>query len=345
MSIKKLGPNEWLIRISVRVAGRDQPAKKQERFTGNKIAAEQRSAEIVKSLLTTGGKSSLKMNVNTFADALHLFVEKMVQCSTSHKSMIDRMSADLGHLSLDEFSDYFETYLRAYRRTLVHGMVRSNCSGNRKVAIARAVFTLLVDLDMWPKNPITNSRFPKTTEKPRDRQFSDEEFNKLLAAIKNHRPYLLPIIQYMAQVPCRTTELTIAKREQYNPSTGTIFIPDSKNDVAINKPIPAAMRRSYFDSIPADCPYLFYRIDKDGMYHPLGDFKKSFHFCLKQAGLSDFQVKDLRHRAVTTLIENGNTPHVVADIAGWKSTAMLQNYRSVNTLKSAQGIMFEKSTI
>jgi len=98
----------------------------------------------------------------------------------------------------------------------------------------------------------------------------------------------------MLLVPCRKTELVSAKREQYNPFNGTIFIPDSKADIPIHKPVPEEMK-PYFKSIPADCPYLFFRLDKDGNYHSLGDFKKAWRFCLKKAQIGMLTVNGVFH--------------------------------------------------
>ena len=216
--------------------------------------------------------------------------------------------------------------------------MRSNASSNRLIIVARSVFNLLIALEIIDKNPITLARFPKLEEKNRDRYLTDEERLRLINAIRKHRPYLLPITEYMILVPCRKLELTKARREQYNAFTNTIYIPDSKADIPINKPVPPEMTE-YFRSIPGDCPWLFYRQDETG-YHPLGDFKNAWKYCLKKADLFNVRVQDTRHWAITSLIEQGNNEHVVSDVAGWKSTAMLKNYRHLNTLKSAQNIRF-----
>jgi integrase len=91
----------------------------------------------------------------------------------------------------------------------------------------------------------------------------------------------------------------------------------------------------YFRSIPADCPFLFYRQDVEGEYHSLGDFRKAWHYCLKLAELTDVRFHDTRHCSATDLYANGNPERVIMDIAGWK-TPMLTTYRHKNSLKSAQ---------
>ena len=111
---------------------------------------------------------------------------------------------------------------------------------------------------------------------------SSSEELRVLNAIRQYRPYLLPFTEYCLEVPCRKSELVKAKREQYNPFTGTIYIPDSKADISIYKPVPESLK-SYFNSIPSDCPYLFFKQSKNGKHHPLSDFKKSMGLLLEES--------------------------------------------------------------
>jgi len=160
-----------------------------------------------------------------------------------------------------------------------------------------------------------------------------------LEAVQSRRPEMLPLIRFMLLVPCRISELTTAKREQYNPFTNTIYIPDSKAGIPINKPVPEEMT-GYFRSIPPDCPWLFYWTDKSGKYHPFASIRRAWMDSLKLAGLSNFRVHDLRHISATDLYEIGNPERRIMDIAGWK-TPMLSKYRHKDSLRSAQRIVFK----
>ena len=155
-------------------------------------------------------------------------------------------------------------------------------------------------------------------EEPRDRYLSQEERGRLLQAIERHAPHIGPIVTYMLAVPCRSGELASLPKTAYNSFTNTVYIPDSKAGIPINKPVPDEMR-SYFLSIPADCPYLFYRHDRNG-FHPIGDFKKAWKTCLRFAGLKNVRVHDLRHCAASDLYEAGNPERRIMDIAGWRTS-------------------------
>ena len=340
MALIKIGPNKWRIIVSVRIPGKAEPAKKQETFTGNKTAAEARRTEIIK-YLRDSRSLTVAQTIKNFSEAVVLFREKRGPFSPSHDQKIDYLDRETGHVSIEEYPDRFEAWLRILKSTPIqtpggHRRRRSAATINRYIEIAKAVFGLLVDLEIIEKNPITKARFPMGEEKARDRYLTDTERLRLLNAIREHRSYILPFVEYSLAVPCRKMELVNAKREQYDPFTNTVYIPDSKADIPITKPVPPSLV-DYFRSIPADCPYLFYRQDKDGNFHSLGDFKRAWTFCLKKAGLQNVRIHDLRHVAASDLYAVGVPEREIMDVAGWK-TPMLSTYRHKNSLKSAQKI-------
>ncbi|MFP4165295.1 MAG: tyrosine-type recombinase/integrase [Chitinispirillaceae bacterium] len=346
MAIKRIGPNRYQIKLSIRVPGKDHPVSRQEQFSGTKIEAEARRIELINETRrkhSANRSFTYRQQISTFGELSSLFLEmggrRGKSLSRSHIRMIHSLSKDFRNTPLGEFADRFDLYLKELKRlpTRNNGKKRSEASLNRLKAIARAIFNLAVDLEYIEKNPITKARFPITRERARDRYLTNDERLRLLNALQEYRPHILPIIRYMMLVPCRKMELVTAKKEQYNPFTGTIYIPDSKSDTPIYKPVPEEMK-AYFNSIPPECKWLFYRQDKNG-YHPLGDFKKAWAFCLKKASLQNVRIHDLRHISATDLYEAGNPERVIMDIAGW-TTPMLSTYRHKDSFKSAQAIVF-----
>lgn len=337
MALNKIGPNLWQIKVSVRVPGQDNPTKKREQFTGTKTEAEARTVDLIRAIKNSC--SLTPQTISTFSEALILFREKRGPFSPTHCRKVDFIDNELGHILLAQLPDRFEQYLRILKSTPVRGKKRSNASTNRHIEIVRAVFGLLVDLEIIVKNPITKFRFPKGEEKARDRYLNDDERLRVINAIREHRPYILPIIQYMLLVPCRKMELVAAKKDQYNPFTATIYIPDSKADIPIYKPVPDEMK-DYFNSIPSVCPWLFFRHDVDG-YHSVGTMQKPWVYCLKKAGVQNARMHDLRHISATDLYQAGNPERMIMDIAGWK-TPMLSTYRHKDSFKSAQNIQFQR---
>lgn len=343
MNIKKISPNLWQIKVSARVPGKAWPIKYQERFSGTKTEAEARHTEIVTQLKGCGSLKYMSKTLRTFGEAVDLYLVKLRavgRLSKYHLCKVELIRREFGHLPLGAVPERFEAWLKHLANTPGRtGKLRAPATLNRQVEIVRAVFNHLVALEEFPKNPITKLRFPKHKEKPRDRYLTPDERLRLLNAIRLRHPQMLPLIRYMMLVPCRVSELTSARREQYNPFTNTIYIPDSKADIPIHKPVPDEMTE-YFRSIPADCPWLFYWTDSDGRYRPFVNRHRAWADALKIAGLSNFRIHDLRHVAVTDLKQAGNQDETIMSVAGWK-TNMMRTYYHMDGLVAARQVVFK----
>jgi integrase len=342
MSITKIKPNVWQIKVSARVPGKDYPVKYREQFCGTKTEAEYRKAEIVRQLKSSSSLTPTK-NIRTFDEAIELYLVKLRatgRLSKHHQNKIELIRREFGHLPLEAVPEHFETWLKRLANTPGRsGKLHAPATLNRQVEIVRAVFNHLVVLDELPKNPITPVRFPKRKEKARDRYLTLDERARLLNAIRRRRPEMLPLIQYMLLVPCRVSELTMARREQYNPFTNMVYIPDSKADIPIYKPVPEEMTE-YFRNIPIDCPWLFYWKDSRGQYRPFVNRHRAWADALKMAGIENFRIHDLRHMAVTDLLNAGNDKHIIKSVAGWK-TDMLTIYYHKDGLNDARKCVFQ----
>jgi len=343
MSIRKIGTNLWQIKVSVRVPGKIEPLKKQERFRGTRTEAERRQVDVIERF-REGGSLAYTPIISTFSEAVDLYLTKLAaedRLSPGWKRKIESIIKQFGHLPLEAVSDHLAAWRRSRADALHRGKKPSASTLNRPVEIVRAVFNHLLALEYVPRNPITKIRFPKYREKPRDRYLTQEERMRLMNAIRIRRPEMMPLIQYMMLVPCRVGELLKARREQYNMFTNTIYIPDSKAKIPINKPVPDEMTE-YFRSIPDDCPWLFYWKDWRGNYRPFLCIKRAWRESLKIAGFTNVRVHDLRHISATDLYEAGNPERMINDVAGWK-TNMLSNYWHRDSLRSTQAMEFKRA--
>jgi integrase len=337
MSIKKIGANLWQIRASVRVAGKVNPATVREKFRGTKIEAECRQAELVRAAKSSRFSLTSQKTITHFSEAVDPYVDNLRakgRLSITHGRMIEQMRREFGAIPLKAVPDRLDAFRRAMYGELAGGTL------NRYTSVVRAVFSRLVALEVIPRNPITQVRFPKFEEKSRDRYLTAGERVALFDAIQELYPDILPLIRYMIMVPCRVSELTTAKREQYNRFTNTIYVPDSKAGIPINKPVPEEMT-DYFMSIPDDCPWLFYRHVR-GRYLRITHLQYAWRMCLARAEISDLRIHDLRHIAATDLYEAGNSERLIADVAGWKTPNMLSVYYHKDSMKSAREARFKK---
>jgi integrase len=342
--IRLKGKNEWCVVARVRVNGKI--IQRRHTFTGTKERARELLAEMKREIREGGGAECSLTSPQVFDELLTNYREKRNKVLSQDISRIDRLSADLGKVQLNAFPDRFESYMRLFKNTPMvkyaktdkKGRLPSNATANRIIECVRAAFNLALALKLIKENPITKARFPKGKESPRDRYLNEEERARLLNVIEARRPYLLPFVRYSLLVPTRKSELTGLTREAYNAFTNTVYVPKSKAGIPIHKPVPEEMK-DYFQGVPAGCPWLFYRQDKEGAFHPLGDCKKAFQSCVKAAGLQNVRIHDLRHVAASDLVMAGNSERAIMDIAGWK-TPMLSTYWHKDSLRSAQNIKF-----
>jgi len=186
---------------------------------------------------------------------------------------------------------------------------------------------MAVEAGFVAENPISKRRFPKFKEIPRDKVLTGEEEGRLLEIMAREAPHILPMVRFALQVPCRRSELVNMNRDDVNwfsnPPSIRVRNGTTKSDQGMNKPIPPDLI-GYFRSIPAGCPFLFYRMEK-GVYKPLGDFKKAWTRCLHLAGIVGFRFHDTRHISASTMVDLGTPERVVMQIAGWL-TPMLSDY-------------------
>jgi integrase len=358
MSVKNVAVGLWKVAVSVRVPWKPYPVKRKATVKGTKADAKLKEAELLRVALDEGqgqGESSLtagtvastfdKVKVDTFSDAVQLYMEKTRaegKCSRSHRKQLEWISRELGHVPIARLAERFDVWRKVYNTTPTsRGTPKANGTINLPVTIVKSICNYLVDLEILDKNPISRVRFPKLRQKAREAYLSKEERERLFEVIQRERPYILPIVKFMLQVPCRVSELMTAKVDQLK--GGIIFIPKSKNGDPLHKPIPSDMA-GYFNSIPDGCEYLFYRESK-GKYYPLSNLKNLWIHCRKLAGLPDLHIHDLRHVAVTDMALRGIPNHIIMKIAGWR-TDMMKIYFNIESRLGAQYVLdMEKEVI
>jgi len=325
--IKKIGSGKYKVRVSVFDPKKGFSVSRERTISGNLAQAKEKEVEL-RSQLKQSCSFTEFGSVSTFSEAIGLYRDNLKakgRLSIHHERKVNYLERELGHVRLSEVPDRFDVWLKLKDRSKV--------SINRYTEIVRACFNQLKARRIIQENPIDQYRFPKYKLEPRDRYLNQNEQLRLLNVIRENRPHIEPIVRYMLLVPSRVSELTEARREQYNAFDGTIYIPDSKADIPIYKPV--LEMKEYFDSVPADCPYLFFWIDGNGNYRKFTSLRRPFQYCVKKAGLKNVRIHDLRHCAATDLYSQGIPEREIMDVAGWK-TPMLSTYRHKDSLSTAQ---------
>lgn len=156
----------------------------------------------------------------------------------------------------------------------------------------------------------------------RDRRVSDAE---LEAIVKHLRSKFLTVptdvyVQLAVELPRRREELLSMLWSDYNPQACTIVLRDTKNPRRPRNeliPIPAGAK-AIIDALP--------RIDERILPYKPESVSAAFQRAVREIGLADVRLHDLRHEGISRLFEKGLDIHEVAMISGHTSWATLRRY-------------------
>ena len=346
MGISKIGPNKFSIKARVILPNADprmprHDRRAQEVFTGTKAQADDRYLEMRRDLRGERRPDSC------FRDFLESYkTSRGGEIPRSERSVYEALDTELGPIALDRMDQALELYFNLMRRmpSKHTGKKLSNASINRRRAMVAAALNLAIETKRLKENPLTKAVWPKLEEVPRDRRLTPLETVNLMNTVDREAPHLRYIFWYALRVPCRKSELIhMSSTHDLDLINNLIRVPDgtTKSGKGVWKPIPPEMK-NYFRSIPAGCPYVFWRLGRGktaSQYLPLGDFHKSWTRCLRLAGIHNFRFHDTRHIAATNLVNAGMSERDVMKIAGWE-TNMLSTYWGSGDTESAARATF-----
>ena len=160
---------------------------------------------------------------------------------------------------------------------------------------------------------------------------------RLIGVLERSKSYLLWPVKFSLRNPIRKGDLISLTRENLDRFRPWIHFYASKTRNRKNRetvlPFLDDDLLVWFDSLPADCPYLFPRTDGTGEWHQLGDFKKHWHTMLTEAGIDDFRWHDLKHCAITWMLDNGYTERDLRNLGIQYSPAMINRYYHTDAAK------------
>jgi integrase len=180
-------------------------------------------------------------------------------------------------------------------------------------------------------NPVTNIRKPSPGQ-GRDRRLAASEENKLLEVVSNHsNPQLGWIVRIALATGMRSSEIVTLRCHQVDLQRRVIRLTNTKNGSARNVPMSQEATKQFVLALenptrPSDCDLVFFgEPGKDKIRRPYA-FNKIFGQLKKDIGLADIHFHDLRHEAVSRLVEAGLSDQKVSAISGHKSMQMLKRY-------------------
>ncbi|MBM6448026.1 MULTISPECIES: site-specific integrase [Pseudomonas] len=209
----------------------------------------------------------------------------------------------------------------------------SNNTVRLELALLSHLFT--VAIQEWGVgltfNPVLNIRKPSPGE-GRDRRLSPDESLRLISAVNAHsNPMLGWIVRIALETGMRASEISTLRIYQVDLEKRVLRLKDTKNDssrtVPLNRFATEAVKSAMNNPIrPVDCDLVFFgEPGRDKKRRPYA-FTKVWGTMKTKLRMSDFRFHDLRHEAVSRLVEAGLSDQEVAAISGHKSMQMLRRY-------------------
>ena len=181
-------------------------------------------------------------------------------------------------------------------------------------------------------NPVANIRKPSPGE-GRDRRLSDGEETKLLKAVNKYsNPILGWIVRAALATAMRSTELVSLRRSQVDLRRRIVSLTHTKNGGSRTVPLSKEATEVFTQALanpvrPIDCDLVFFgEPGKDKKTRRPYAFNKIFGTIKKDLGMADLHFHDLRHEAVSRLVESGLSDMEVSYISGHRSLQMVAKY-------------------
>ncbi len=180
-------------------------------------------------------------------------------------------------------------------------------------------------------NPVANIRKPAPAKGRNRRLTADEEMALFKACDKHSNPMLGWIARIALYTGMRAGEIKSLTRQQVNLIKRTAHLSETKNGSARTVPLTREAAEVFRLALnnpvrPDDTDLIFWgEPGRDGKRRPY-EFRPAWHRTLKSAGIKGLRFHDLRHEAVSRLVEAGLGDQEVAAISGHKSMQMLRRY-------------------
>lgn len=182
-----------------------------------------------------------------------------------------------------------------------------------------------------PFNPMLNLRRPPPGP-GRNRRLSASEESRLLSEVDAYsNPMLGWIVRIAMETGMRSSEIATLKLTQVDLDRRIVRLIETKNTLPRTVPLSKIAAENFRLALgnptrPDDTDLIFFgEPGRDGKRRSY-NFNKVWGDTKKRLGITDFKFHDLRHEAVSRLVELGLSDQEVASISGHKSMQMLRRY-------------------
>ena len=195
---------------------------------------------------------------------------------------------------------------------------------NRVLALTSRIFRYFEDQGQRRQYDNPCRGIERSREEPRDRTLDPTEIaalGKALAESDIDQPSRIAI-RFAMLTGLRISEIISMRWEYVNFETGTVLLPTTKTGRRTHPLSTSAL--SVLASLPikGDCVF------STNALLPINYWtvRQAFVKVVKEAGLTDVRLHDLRRTFMTRAAESGIAPHTLRDLLGHKTAAMADRY-------------------
>jgi integrase/FMN phosphatase YigB (HAD superfamily) len=270
----------------------------------------------------------------TLQEALQRYLAEVTPAKKPTTQRSERITAQhlIGYLGKYSMAALSSELVASYRdHRLAAG--KSNNTVRIELAMLSNLFTIAIQ--EWglglTHNPVAAIRKPSPGQ-GRDRRLTDAEERRLLEAVEAHsNPMLGWVVRLAIETGMRQSEILNLRIADVDLKSRVVRLSDTKNNNARTVPLTAAATALCKNAIehplrPQETDLVFFgEPGRDGRRRPY-QFTKIWADIKTAVGISDLHFHDLRHEAVSRLVEGGLSDQEVASISGHKSMQMLRRY-------------------
>jgi HAD superfamily hydrolase (TIGR01549 family) len=216
-----------------------------------------------------------------------------------------------------------------------HRLAAGKANNTVRIELAMLSNLFTVAMQEWglglTHNPVATIRKP-SPGKSRDRRLTGDEEQRLLDAVEAHsNPMLAWVVTMAIETGMRQSEIVNLRLQHVDLQSRVVRLFDTKNNSARTVPLTAAATAALKTAInnplrPKETDLVFFgEPGRDGIRRPY-QFAKIWGGIREAIGAKDLHFHDLRHEAVSRLVEGGLSDQEVAAISGHKSMQMLRRY-------------------
>lgn len=205
------------------------------------------------------------------------------------------------------------------------GRPRSVADTDHHLRWLRRLFNVAIEQGWLDASPLKRGRplIVESHEVERTRVLSPDEERRLLAACSNeYRRHLLPIVIFAIDTAARRNEILATRWSDINHKTRSVQLRNKSQNTRSFRLAPVSAR---LQNVLADLWQNSVRQPFQPIFR-ITDFKRAWAGACKEAGLTDVHFHDLRHTAITRMLEDGIPIAEVMKISGHRQMKTFLRY-------------------